>query len=235
MPYRADPSRPDRAKAIAAVALVHIALGALVLARPGAYAPNPGQDATVLIDIKPPPPPPPPAQSDPGKAREEEGAAGKKAEPTPIVRPEPRVVIPTLSPVVAAPVAGTGVSANAGASTHGSGPGAGGSGTGRGGGGSGGGGALGSQVRLLGGNLAKLPRHMLYQFAADRGQVHLWLTVSDAGRVTDCSVLEGSGSGQVDQALCGLMVTQSRWAPARDTEGRPVTVRVRYVATWSKY
>jgi hypothetical protein len=52
--------------------------------------------------------------------------------------------------------------------------------------------------------------------------------------VTDCSVLQGSGSAEVDQALCGLMVRQSRWAAARDRQGRPITVKVRYTATWSK-
>ena len=233
MPYRADPSRPDRAKAIVAVLAVHAALGALLLARPGTLVQRMSDQPTVLIDIAPEPPPPPP-ETDPGKAREEEGAAGKKAEPTPIVRPEPRIDIPAPTPVAAAPVAGTGASPNAGASTAGSGPGAGGSGTGRGGGGAGGGGGLGSEARLLGGNRAKLPRQMLYQFAADRGFAHLWLTVADSGRVTDCSVMQSSGSGDVDQALCGLMIRQSRWSPARDKQGQPVTVRLRYTATWSK-
>ena len=233
MPYRADPSRPDRAKAIAAVIAVHAGLGALLLARPGALVQTAPDDPTVLIDIVPEPPPPPP-EADPGRAREEEGEAGKKAEPTPIVRPKPRIEIPAPTPVAAAPVAGTGVSPNAGASTAGSGPGAGGSGSGRGGGGTGGGRAIGADARLLGGNRARLPAYLLYQFAADQGRALLWLTVAENGRVTDCSVSQTTGSPDVDQALCEVMVRNSRWAPARDTQGRPLTVRLRYTAVWTK-
>jgi protein TonB len=74
----------------------------------------------------------------------------------------------------------------------------------------------------------------LRQFTADRGYAHLWLTIAETGRVTDCSVLQSTGDAKVDQALCGLMVRQSRWTAARDTQGRPITVKVRYTATWSK-
>ena len=77
-------------------------------------------------------------------------------------------------------------------------------------------------------------RVRLRVFAADRGYAHLLLTVAGTGRVTDCGVLQSSGNAQVDQALCGVMVRQSRWTGARDTQGRPITVKVRYTATWSK-
>lgn len=214
---------------------VHVALGALLLARPGTLVRNATDDPTVLIDIAPEPPPPPP-EADPGKAREEEGEAGKKAEPTPIVRPQPRIKIPAPTPVVAAPVPGTGASASAGASTAGSGPGAGGSGTGRGGGatGGGGGGQLGSNARLLGGNRSYLPAHLLWQFPTDSGFADLGLTVTEFGRVRDCGVIISSGSPDVDHELCQVMIRQSRWAPARDTQGHPVTVKLRYTATWRK-
>jgi protein TonB len=192
------------------------------------------QQPTDLIAIQPLPEPQPPPPDDPGKAKEEEGAAGKKAEPTPIVAPKPAVVIPATPPVPAAPIAGTGSASTAGAATAGTGPGAGGSGTGRGGGGSGGGGGIGTEARLLGGNSSRLPSSLLRVFAANQGYGHMWLTVAENGRVTDCSVLQTTGDAQVDQALCSLMIRQSRWAPARDRQGRPITVRVRYTATWRK-
>ena len=129
-------------------------------------------------------------------------------------------------------IAGSGNATTAGAATTGTGPGAGRSGTGRGGGGSGGG--IGSEARLLGGNSSRLPSRLLRGFAADRGYGHLWLTVSGSGRVTDCSVMQSTGDAQVDRALCGIMINRSRWAPARDRQGRPITVRLRYTATWSK-
>ena len=57
--YRADPSRPDRAKAIAAVVAVHAAIAALILTSPGAVSMMSESAPTVLIDIEQPPPPPP--------------------------------------------------------------------------------------------------------------------------------------------------------------------------------
>ncbi|HEY0627892.1 MAG TPA: energy transducer TonB [Sphingomicrobium sp.] len=232
--YRAAPSRPDKAKAIAGVAAVYAAIVGAVLLMPADSPLRVGeQEPTVLIDVKELPEPQPPPEEQPGRAEEEEGAAGKKAEPTPVVAPQPRIEVPARPPVTAAPIAGTGNAATAGAATTGTGPGAGGSGTGRGGGGSGGGG-IGTEARLLGGNSSKLPSRLLRGFAADRGYGHLWLTVTETGRVSDCSVMQSTGDAQVDQALCGLMVRQSRWAPARDRQGRPISVKVRYTATWTK-
>lgn len=235
MPYRAAPSRPDKAKAIAGVAIVYAAIVGAALMMPADSPVRIGeQEPTDLIEIKPFPEPEPPPPEEQGKAEEEEGAAGRKAEPTPIVAPTPRIEVPATPPVAAAPVAGTGSATTAGAATAGTGPGAGGSGTGRGGGGSGGGGGIGSEARLLGGNSARLPSRLLRVFAADRGYGHLWLTVAESGRVTDCSVLQSTGNAQVDQALCNLMIRQSRWAPARDRQGNPIAVRIRYTATWRK-
>jgi len=235
MPYRGEPSPSDRVKAVTSVIAIYaMMIGALVLVRSDAPTRMVEGDPTVLIDVQELPEPQPPPEEDPGRAEEEEGAAGKRAEPTPVVAPKPKIEVPAQPPVAAAPIAGTGSGTTAGAATAGTGPGAGGSGTGRGGGGSGGGGGIGSDVRLLGGNSARLPSRLLRQFAADRGYAYLWLTVAETGRVTDCSVLQSTGSTQVDRALCSLMIRQSRWAPARDEQGRPMTVKVRYTATWSK-
>ena len=90
------------------------------------------------------------------------------------------------------------------------------------------------QAQLLGGNSARLPRRLLRVFAAEQGYGHLWLTVSERGRVTNCSVMQTTGDAQVDQALCNIMIRQSRWAPARDRQGRPISVTLRYTATWRK-
>ena len=234
--YRAEPTRPDRAKAIAGVAIVYAGIIGAALLMPSDSPLRIGDsEPTVLIDIKELPEPQPPPPEDPGKAELEVGAAGKKAEPTPVVAPKPAIELPTKPPVVAAPVAGTGSAPTAGAAETGTGPGAGGSGTGRGGGGSGGGGGgIGAEAKLLGGNSSKLPARLLRVFAAERGYGYLLLTVSDAGRVTGCDVLQTTGDADVDQALCNLMIRQSRWSPARDKQGEPITVKVRYTATWKK-
>lgn len=232
--YRAEPTRPDKAKAIVGVGVVYAVVVGAALLMPSDSPLRIGEDEpTVLIDVKEIPEPEPPPPDEPGKAEEEEGAAGKKAEPTPVVAPKPRIEVPAKPPVTAAPVAGTGSAATSGAATSGTGPGAGGSGSGRGGGGSGGGG-IGTEARLLGGNSSRLPSSLLRVFSADRGYGHLWLTVAESGRVTDCSVLQSTGNTEVDAALCSLMVQRSRWTPARDRQGNPITVKVRYTATWNK-
>lgn len=234
--YRNIPSGADRAKAILAVAAVHAGMAGLLLV--GGRAPDTpslGQPATQLIDVAIPPPPPPPPPPEPeARPDRDEGAAGVKAEPSPIVLPPPRIAVPTPNPLPVAPVAGSGNARSAGAATSGTGPGAGGSGDGRGGGGTGGIG-IGSDVRLLGGHRAKLPRWLLAQFAEDRGTAQLLLTIAPTGRVSDCSVLGSSGSAEVDQALCNVMLRSSRWEAARDLQGRPLSVRIRYTAIWSKY
>lgn len=233
--YRARPSTPDKAKAIVAVAAVYAAIVGVVLLMPADSPLRIGEsEPTVLIDVREPPPPQPPPQEEAGRAKEEEGAAGKKAEPTPVVAPKPAIEIPSRPPIAAASIAGTGSATTAGAATTGTGPGAGGSGTGRGGGGRGGGGGIGTEARLLGGNSSRLPARLLRGFAADQGYGYLWLTIAETGRVSDCSVLRSTGDGQVDRALCSLMINRSRWAPARDRQGRPISVRVRYTAVWRK-
>lgn len=233
--YRATPSHPDRAKAMAGVAAVYAVFVAAALLMPSDTPLRQGNDdPTVLIDVKEMPEPQPPPREEPGKAELDEGAAGKKAEPTPVVAPRPRIEVPAKPPVTAAPIAGTGSETTAGTAETGTGPGAGGSGNGRGGGGSGSGGGIGTEAKLLGGNSAKLPARLLRPLAADRGYGYLWLTVAETGRVAGCSVLQSTGDVAVDQALCNLMIRQSRWEPARDQQGNPITVKVRYTATWKK-
>ena len=230
--YSADLTRPDKAKAVAGVLVVYALVIAAALLMPSDTPLRQGEsEPTVLVEIKEIPEPEPPPE-DPGKAELEEGAAGKRAQPTPVVAPKPAIELPAKPPVVAAPIAGTGSASTAGAADTGTGPGAGGSGTGRGGGG--GGGGIGTKARLLGGNSSRLPSWLLRGFAVDGGYGHLWLTVADTGRVTDCSVLLSTGDAEVDEALCNLMIRQSRWEPARDRQGNPLTVKVRYTATWRR-
>ena len=216
----------DRAKSAAATAAIHLALGAAFLTGISLQPQSRHDDSIKTFDVREPPPPITEQPSPP--AERQPAPAGKQADPSPIVAPPAR--LPTPQPIAAAPVAGTGSSANAGAAASGTGTGAGGSGAGRGGGGN----AIGSEARLLSGNRSRLPRELLRQFVVSQGYAHLLLTVADSGRVTDCDVMQGTGSPPVDEALCQVMIRQSRWTAARDTLGRPITVQVRYTATWSK-
>lgn len=225
--FQSDPR--DRAKSAAATVAIHLALGAAFLAGLALQPERKFDDSLKTFDVEVPPPPPSPVTEPPSEFAESDPApAGKKADPSPIVAPPAR--LPTPQPVAAAPVEGTGSSSNAGAAANGTGAGAGGSGAGRGGGGT----MIGTEARLLSGNRSRLPRELLRPFVVDRGYAHLLLTVADTGRVTECGVMQGTGSSAVDDALCEVMIGQSRWLAARDTAGRPITVQVRYTAIWRK-
>ena len=227
--YRA---RPDRAKALGAMTLVYAAIGALLLIRPDPPAIHHPPSPTVLIDIEPQRPPPP-AEPRAARTRDDEGAAGKKADPTPVVAPPSRLPAPTSLP--AAPVAGTGSAPTAGAAQTGDGVGASGAGTGRGGGGTGDG--IGTLARLISGGLTRGDYRSIRDIArgASSGQARLALTVGPDGRVARCSVANSSGNSEVDAALCAIVQPRMRWVPARDTAGNPISVGVHYVATWQRF
>lgn len=217
----------DRARSVAATALIHLALATALLTGLKLHRERPPEDVMKAFDVMPPPVPPPvdPAPS-PG-IQESPAPAGRKADPSPIVAPPAR--IPTVQPLVAATVAGDGSASRAGAAASGSGSGSGGMGIG-----GGGGRAIGTKARLLSGNRGRVPRHMLKSFARDNGFAHLLLTIGETGSVTGCSVIQGTGNLTVDQALCQIMVSQSRWSPALDTTGRPISVQLRYTSVWRK-
>lgn len=216
----------DRVRSVAATVAIHLALGGVLLAGLALKVDRLPDYGLKTFDVAPPPPPPPAPEPNPAP-RDLPAPAGRKADPSPIVAPPAR--LPNPQPVSAAPVAGTGTDADAGAAEAGAGTGVGGTG-----GGGGSGSVIGTGARLLSGNRARLPRHLLRAFADDRGFAHLLLTIGDSGRVTGCTVFQGTGSSAVDDALCRVMLEQSRWSPALDTAGRPISVQLRYTSTWSK-
>ena len=230
---RALQSRGERARAAAAAVAVNLFLGIAFVTGLALREDRRAADSLQTFDVSLPPPPPPvveqPREAD--ARTKPQGAEGRKAEaspvaatPTPIERP------PT---VIAAPVPADGTAASGGSGNRGIGPGAGGSGTGAGGGGAGGGG-IGREARLIGGNRSRLPSSLLRSIPQDRGFAHLLLTVGPTGRVSGCDVLTSSGYAGIDQALCGVMVRNSRWEAALDRAGQPITVKIRYTALWSK-
>lgn len=230
MPGTYYPSDPrDRVKSAAATVVIHLLLGIAFLAGLALQPERRVDDSLKTFNVQEPPPPPPVTQKSDRPAERQPAPAGKRTDPSPIVAPP--AILPTTQPIAAAPVAGTGSSSRAGAAASGTGTGAGGSGGGRGGAGI----AIGVEARLLSGNRSRLPRELLRPLVADRGYAHLLLTVAESGRVTACLVMQGTVSAAVDNALCQVMIRQSRWVAARDTTGRPIPVQVRYTATWSKY
>ncbi|MFC7535887.1 energy transducer TonB [Sphingomonas sp. GCM10030256] len=161
--------------------------------------------------------------------------------PAPVIAPTPAVQLPLPSPVrtaeVSAPVSGTDRTVGA-AAVAGPGTGAAGSGTGFGGGGSGGNGAGGGGIGrpasyVPGSARARLPGEIVRTAPAPAGRLPLRLSILPTGRVGACAPLATSGSPILDSALCRSVAAHSRWIPATDRAGQPITVDLVFQATWT--
>jgi protein TonB len=231
--YRST-EREDRAKAIAGVLLVHVALGAVILTglNVGMVRRAVEQQLTTFDITEPPPPPePPPPQKKSERAKEEEGAAGKKAEPTPVVAPKPRIVLPVKPPIAAAPVAGAGDAPRSGAAQSGTGTGAGGTGNGRGGGGTGDFSGF-TPARLIR-NLTRRDYRDLTGGRMPYGRAMIALQLDARGVPVSCRVARSTGDSDVDDGLCPLITQRLRFSPALDDQGRPIPYNLQYVASWT--
>ena len=224
-------TNPDRAKAAAATLAVHIAIGAALLTGLVTQAVRHPSDVLQTFDVVPPPPPIVEVATKEA-AKGNPGEAGKKAEPTPVVVPKPKIEVPVKPTVAAAPIAGRGAAPSAGAAQAGSGTGAGGSGTGLGGGGSGGGGAGRTPATLISGRLSRGDARQFAASGLPAGQADLDLIVSPEGRVQNCQILRSSGVVEVDRSLCAIAGQRFRFRPAREADGTPIRYRVNYHATW---
>jgi protein TonB len=227
-------AREDRAKALAGVAFVHVVLGVVILTGLNVHSVRQAVESLKTFDIKelpPPPPNPPPPRPRSNRAKDEEGAAGKKAEPSPVVAPKPTIVVPAKPPVAAAPVAGAGSAATSGAATSGTGPGAGGSGSGRGGGGTGDFSGF-TPARLIR-NLNRGDYRELTGGRLPYGRAMVSIRLDEKGTPTECRVSRSSGDSYVDSGLCPLIYRRLRFRPALDSDGHPIPYRLDYVANWS--
>lgn len=236
--YRPAPSLRDRAGSLAAVVLLHAAVGYVALTMSGRTVDLAASDAIAIFDLSetPPPPPPPPPPAEERRIekpkRDEGGAAPPNIESraTPVVVPEPELIVPAPSPVVAAPTPGTGAAPTQGAApVAGPGTGAGGTGTGTGSGGSGdgaGGGGTGlgearAQLATPGLGRSDFPRRM-YSQAPRGGSVFIILRVGPDGVPISCRVTRSFGDAELDAETCRLAVARLRFIPGRDEQGRPV-------------
>jgi len=230
--YRGTADRPDKAKAIAAVVLVHVALGTAILTGLNVHTVSRAVERMTTISvIEPPPPPvPPPPAPKPQQMKKAAGAPAPKAEPTPVVAPPPR--IPVQSPIPAAKVAGAGSAPNSGASTAGAGTGAGGTGTGPGGGG------YGDYSRFTPAQLvSNIPNYEYRRLASTgipSGRVGVVILVGREGSVSNCRIARSSGDASIDDLVCQLTVRYVRFRPARDPDGRPVPQDITYFPNWRR-
>ncbi|MEA3053890.1 MAG: periplasmic protein TonB [Sphingomonadales bacterium] len=57
----------------------------------------------------------------------------------------------------------------------------------------------------------------------EQGTTRFRLAVGPDGRVTECTVTGSSGSSALDSTTCRLMRQRARFAPAKDSDGRPTS------------
>jgi protein TonB len=231
----------DRTFAIAAVLAVHVALALAILNFTGRI--DIAQDAQRtlklfdVVELEPPPPPPVERQSE--KPKDKEGASAPKnieSKATPVVAPKPKIEVPAPPKIVATQTPAQGNEATQGAApVRGPGTGAGGTGVGTGSGGSGngsggGGAGIGTRPRLVSRSLSErdYPSN-LRRIWPSGARVLVMFDVQLNGRATGCSVYTSSGIPAIDQATCRLVETKLRFAPARDTNGRPRVDKYAYM------
>ena len=228
--YRGS-GKQDRAKALTAVALVHLVLGAAILTGLNVSIVHKTVERMQTFDIPlpkpPPPPPPPPPKEQPREQRAAEGAPEKKPAPSPVVAPKP--VLPVQSPVRASEVAGTGSASTAGAGGRGTGTGAGGTGSGP---GAGDGRGFTPAQRI-----SRIPNSEYRRFVAlsgmRSGRVGVSVKVNTDGRPSNCRIVRSSGNPAADSLMCQLTERYVRFRPARDPQGRPVAQDIGWSPDWS--
>ena len=231
--YSGNAKPPDRAKAIAAVAAVHIALAAVILTGLNVGKVRQAVEQLQTFDIREVPPPspiaPPRRAPQPHKAPQPAAAPAPKAEASPVVAPHPKV--PAPSPLPAAPAAGTGHATSSGASTAGSGIGGGGSGSGTGGGGTDY--SRFTPARLIS-NIPSSQYHRLAATGIPSGLVGVTIRVEPDGSVDNCRIARSSGDAAIDGLVCQLTASYVRFSPARDPQGRAVAQDITYFPNWRR-
>ncbi|MGJ3648608.1 energy transducer TonB [Sphingomonas sp. GlSt437] len=225
--FSAQAEPRDRAMAIGAAVLLQGALGyALISGFAVTFVRQLQHDLGVVAFVAPPAAPPPmPLLEQPHKASGKAAPPAKDAKATPVVAP---VTTVRPQPIAAAPKPGIGTSLAQGASPRdGPGSGAGGEGAGTGSGGFGNGeGDGGTDAEQIAGDIREHDYPHDAFVARRTGRVGLRFTVGVTGRVTDCTVTHSSGTPELDNVTCALIIKRFRYRPARDALGRAVPQQV---------
>ena len=67
----------------------------------------------------------------------------------------------------------------------------------------------------------------------EQGTVRFWLGISAEGRVSDCHIIQSSGSRALDETTCRILRERGRYRPARNMRGQPIaSFDGDYAVTW---
>lgn len=230
-------TRRERTGVAAAVALLHLGLGYLLLLGLHVDLSRHTERALAVFDLTAPPPPLFEPRASPAARTELEGRAAPPAlhaRPKPVVAPQPPTPLPVPT-IAAALVAASGPDLTAGAAPR-PGPGIGVAGTGDGPGGGGQGDGVGSGLAVRALRIAGEIRNRDYPRTAARtreqGDVVAHLVVDARGRVAACEVARSSGSPELDAATCRLIRERFRYRPALDRNGQPIPDELGWRQSW---
>lgn len=231
--YQATADRGQRAKAIAAVLAVHIALAFIILTGLNVQMVSRAVDKLITINLNVPPAPPvkrPTVAPKPQQSKKPKAAPAKRASQPPVVVSPQTLPIP--SPVIAAKIAGTGIAATSGATSSGNGSGAGGAAIGTGAGGYTDYSRF-SPARLIS-NIPNSEYRRLAAAGLPSGAVGVVILVGSNGQVSNCRIERSSGDSAIDALVCQLTLAYVRFDPARDPTGRPVAQDITYFPNWRR-
>lgn len=222
----------ERAYALAAVALIQLGLGLVLLSGFRVALGRPVDAVQRLVEIvlpRVPPPVPPPTRHTP--------KAAHRASPAPKTEPKPPGGSPGPRPAHAPPSVAPAVPVRPSASPSGGGAGTGpalGSGAGGGTGGRGDeeSGDGGTDLEQIAGAIlpSDYPRHL--REAGIGGRVGILFTVGPNGRVTRCTVTRPSGVPELDALTCRLIQQRFVYRPSTDSRGRPIADEVEGEHDW---
>jgi protein TonB len=224
-------TRPrERAFALAAVVLVQLVVGLVLLRGLRVEVGRPADVVQRLVQITLAKPPPPSLIEPPPRPRPHEAPA-PKAQPDKLggsPGPRPAHAPPSVTPIIAVKPS----AAPSGGGT-GTGPALGsGAGGGTGGNGYGAGEGGGTDLELISGDITPRDYPKRLGNAGIGGTVSVSFTVLVDGRVTRCRVTRSSGVPELDALTCTLIEQRFRFRPATDRFGRPVSEVVDYDQDW---
>lgn len=220
----------EKLASVMGVALIHALIGYALLTGLRLDLPGKAVETLTLVELLPRPEPPkpkapPPHRIESARPEGEASPSNLRVEPTQIVLLPPPITLPVPNPLPVAPIAGVGSAPSAGsADIPGPGYGAGGVGNGRGAGGEGDGDGDGGWVapRQIKGRIRDSDYPKGAGEAGLGGTVGVRFQIEADGRVSRCAVERSSGSKELDDTTCRLIVERFRFRPSLDPGGRPV-------------
>ena len=223
-------NKGERWRAIAAVAVVHVALGFALLSGLSVHVRQSAQAVTQLITVRLLPPPPIVVVEPKRRAVAQSAAPvaahdrpGGSTGPSTVKAPNPVAAIVPVAPTVSpGGTAGHGTLTGTGS---GGGPGGQGTGTGQGEGG--------TDLEQIAGEIKVSDYPRAERRAGIGGRVEFRFTVGVTGRVTDCTITRSSGNAELDATTCRVVMKRFRYRPSTNAAGYSIPAEVEGDHLWT--